>query len=54
MMISRAIAIVVIASASMVMVSSCSVARHQESVGEYVDGSIITTEVKAKLATSKP
>lgn len=49
MTISRAIAIAVIASASMIMVAGCSVARHQESVGEYVDGSVITTEVKAKL-----
>lgn len=51
MTISRAIAIAiaVIAGASTVMITSCSVAQHQESVGEYVDGSIITTEVKARL-----
>ncbi|WP_240141477.1 BON domain-containing protein [Nitrosomonas sp. HPC101] len=47
---SRVIATMIIASTSIVMVSSCSVARHQESMGEYVDGSVITTEVKAKLA----
>lgn len=49
MTISRALAIAFITSAYMVMISGCSVARHQESVGEYIDGSIITTEVKAKL-----
>lgn len=49
MTISRAIAIAIMAGSFVTMVSSCSVVRDQESVGEYVDGSVITTEVKAKL-----
>lgn len=35
---------------SVVMLQGCSVANHQESVGEYVDGSVITTKVKASIA----
>lgn len=50
MHISRFVATVILASASVVWVAGCSVARHQETVGEYVDGSIVTAEVKAKLA----
>ncbi len=32
------------------LATGCSVARDQETVGEYVDGSAITAQVKAKLA----
>ncbi|HEX7386294.1 MAG TPA: BON domain-containing protein [Castellaniella sp.] len=30
--------------------AGCSVANHQESVGQYIDGSVVTTKVKAKIA----
>lgn len=30
--------------------TGCSVANHQETVGQYVDGSVTTTKVKAKIA----
>lgn len=30
--------------------AGCSVANHQESMGEYVDGSVVTTRVKANIA----
>jgi osmotically-inducible protein OsmY len=43
------IALAVMAGAATVMLGGCSVARNQESVGEYIDGSKVTTEVKAKL-----
>lgn len=33
-----------------VALAGCSVANHQESVGQYVDGSVVTTKVKAKIA----
>jgi hyperosmotically inducible protein len=33
--------------------AACSVARNQESVGEYVDDTKITTEIKAKMASDK-
>lgn len=35
---------------SATLLQGCSVANHQESVGEYVDGSVITTKVKAGIA----
>jgi len=43
------IALAVMAGAATVMLGGCSVARNQESVGQYIDGSKVTTEVKAKL-----
>ena len=43
------IALAVMAGAATVMLGGCSVARNQESVGEYIDGSKVTAEVKAKL-----
>lgn len=30
--------------------SGCSVANNQETMGQYVDGSVVTTKVKAKIA----
>ena len=33
-----------------VALAGCSVANHQETVGQYVDGSVVTTKVKAKIA----
>ena len=50
MNLSRAIAIATLAGATVVMATGCSVARKQETVGEYIDGSAVTTAVKAKLA----
>ncbi|MGB6008469.1 BON domain-containing protein [Castellaniella sp.] len=35
---------------SVATLAGCSVANHQESVGEYVDGSVVTTRVKASIA----
>lgn len=31
------------------LIASCSTAHHQESTGQFVDGTVITTKVKAKL-----
>ncbi|MFC4299216.1 MAG: BON domain-containing protein [Castellaniella sp.] len=45
----RLIALATVAGAATVMISGCSVARKQETVGQYIDGSAVTTEVKAKL-----
>ncbi|GAA3982095.1 BON domain-containing protein [Comamonas faecalis] len=50
MTVSRILAAAVVACSAAAMVAGCSVARQQETVGEYVDGSVVTTEVKAKLA----
>ncbi len=52
MKISRAIAIAAMAGATLVVATGCSVARKQETVGEYIDGSAVTTAIKAKLAES--
>jgi osmotically-inducible protein OsmY len=46
----RIIATAIIAGATVVMATGCSVARKQETLGQYIDGSAVTTEVKAKLA----
>ena len=35
----------------LILATGCTVARKQETVGEYIDGAAITTEVKAKLAS---
>ena len=50
MKLSRAIAIAAMAGATLVVATGCSVARKQETVGEYIDGSAVTTAVKAQLA----
>ena len=50
MTLSRTIAIAAMAGATLVIATGCSVARKQETVGEYVDGSAVTAAVKAKLA----
>ena len=50
MNLSRAIAIAALAGATVVMATGCSVARKRETVGEYIDGSAVTTAVKGKLA----
>ena len=53
MKISRAITIAAMSAATLVIATGCSVARKQETVGEYIDGSAVTTAVKAKLAEDK-
>ncbi|MFV0284498.1 MAG: BON domain-containing protein [Castellaniella sp.] len=46
----RIVATMTMAGAATVMVAGCSVARKQETVGQYIDGSAVTAEVKARLA----
>ncbi|WP_295857424.1 BON domain-containing protein [uncultured Xylophilus sp.] len=48
----RAIAFAALAGIT-VVTTGCSVARHQQSVGSYVDDAAITTAVKAKFAEDK-
>ena len=48
--ITRALLSAAFAGATLGLLAGCSVARKQETVGEYVDGSAVTTAVKAKLA----
>lgn len=52
MNITRMILIAALAGPMMLLATGCSVARKQETVGEYIDGAAITAEVKAKLADS--
>jgi osmotically-inducible protein OsmY len=47
--IRRAVVVVVLAAS----MSACSVARNQETVGAYVDDSLITTDIKSKMAADK-
>lgn len=47
---SKAIATAVLAGSSVFLIAGCSVAQKQESAGQYVDGTVITTKVKSKLA----
>jgi hyperosmotically inducible protein len=47
--IRRALVVVVLAAS----MSACSVARNQETVGSYVDDSLITTDIKSKMAADK-
>ncbi|MBK7718157.1 MAG: BON domain-containing protein [Giesbergeria sp.] len=48
----RALAFAAIAGITVVS-AGCSVARHQQTVGSYVDDAGITTAVKAKMAEDK-
>ena len=48
----RALAFAALAGATIVT-TGCSVARHQQTVGSYVDDAAITTAVKAKFAEDK-
>lgn len=50
MNLSRLVLVAAFAGPMLVLASGCSVARKQETVGQYIDGTAITTEVKAKLA----
>ena len=47
--IRRAVVVVALAAS----MSACSVARNQETVGAYVDDSLITTDIKSKMAADK-
>lgn len=49
----RTVSIAVFSVATLAFVAGCSVARNQETVGQYVDGSAVTAQVKAKLAEDK-
>lgn len=44
------IALAAVLGLGVAALTGCSVASHQESVGEYVDGSVVTTRVKASIA----
>ncbi|WP_406624057.1 BON domain-containing protein [Acidovorax sp. SDU_ACID1] len=48
--ITRALMTAAFAGATLGLLAGCSVARKQETVGEYIDGSAVTTAVKAQLA----
>lgn len=48
--ITRALLTAAFAGATLGLLAGCSVARKQETVGEYIDGTAVTTAVKAKLA----
>ena len=48
----RALAFAAIAGIT-VVTAGCSVARHQQTVGSYVDDAAITTAVKAKMTEDK-
>ena len=50
MNIPRMILVAAFAAPMLILATGCSVARKQETVGEYIDGSAITAQVKAKLA----
>ena len=50
MNIQRMLLVAVLSAPMLVLATGCSVARKQETVGEYIDGAAITTEIKAKLA----
>ncbi len=46
----RRVALAVAVAAS---ISACSVVRDQETIGAYVDDTMITTDIKAKMASDK-
>ncbi len=47
----RLISLALATGASIALLAGCSVAREQESVGQYIDGSAVTATVKSKLAS---
>ena len=49
----RTVSIAIFSVVTLAFVAGCSVARNQETVGQYVDGSAVTAQVKAKLAEDK-
>ena len=50
MSIQRMLLVAVLSAPMLVLATGCSVARKQETVGEYIDGAAITAEIKVKLA----
>jgi hyperosmotically inducible periplasmic protein len=46
----RQFLVAAVAATSLILGAGCSVTRHQQSVGSYVDDTTITTQVKAKFA----
>lgn len=50
MNIQRKLLIALLVGCIVAVTSACTLARHQESVGEYIDGSAITATINAKLA----
>ena len=53
MNLQRTLLIAALSAPLLVLATGCSVARKQETVGEYIDGTAITTEIKAKLADDR-
>lgn len=43
----------VLAALALVAASGCAVTRDQQSVGAYVDDSVITTQIKSRMAENK-
>lgn len=52
-MLARYILAAALAGTAVVTTSGCAVARDQQTVGAYVDDTVITTRVKAKFAEDK-
>jgi len=50
MKVLHTVSIALFSAAALAFVAACSVARNQETVGQYVDGSAVTAQVKARLA----
>ncbi len=50
MNMARLVLVSAFAAPLLLLASGCTVARKQETVGEYIDGTTITTTVKARLA----
>lgn len=50
MNIQRMLLVAALSAPMLVLATGCSVARKQETVGEYIDGAAITAEIKVKLA----
>ncbi|MFW8567134.1 BON domain-containing protein [Orrella sp. 11846] len=53
MKLKRLIHIAVVITPLTLLATGCTVARNQETVGEYIDGSTTTVAVKAKLADNR-
>ncbi|TAL76514.1 MAG: BON domain-containing protein [Burkholderiaceae bacterium] len=50
MKIAYGVAMALAMTLTSVTISGCSVANHQETAGQYVDGTVMTAKVKAKIA----
>jgi osmotically-inducible protein OsmY len=49
----RQILVAAVSAAALLTATGCAVTRNQETVGAYVDDSVLTTRVKAKFAEDK-